>query len=585
MVIWNILLITVGIVDVAYSVSSNCSWTKQNKEVKVNCSGRDLRWVPKLNDSVTYLDLSHNSINIVLFDSTLKNLQFLDISWNHIRHIEISSFSSLTKLRFLDLSHCDIRDVDEAIFGGLNSLRYLNISYNRELGFVSLPNITYGLDNTKILSLNLNAINCATGMGTIINIRHLRNIRNTNLTELFLTNNRIELFQQGVISTLPKTIEVFSIAENKLSNGPYFLEIHSMSNLRVFNMSFQRHFAGMSFLSTVVSFCQEKVDSHVQNRDQNVDSYVQNHDPKTDNKKLNYNISITLPPNLEFLDLQSNRGYANTVNFTFHAAKLKHAYLQNNFVVSFGNIEAKNNIIETLDVSNNYCHRALRPEDGQHLKHYNLSFNDLGQDLEQDTEGWYIGGAAFLAILSSVILGVILVRNKWKIRYLIYKGKQRLRFNVTSYNQVPTSAHYDYDAFISYSGRELMFVLKEVIPRLEVNCNRTLLIRDRDYLPGIPKVDSIMSSLQESKRTICIVSKKYLESKWRDYELNMARVEGIKDRGTLDYVILILLPEVYSSGYPCKIMDLVRKDRYIEYPKESCAFDDFWDRLNRMIED
>ena len=212
MAIWNILLITVGIVDVAYSVSSNCSWTKQKKEVKVNCSGRDLRWVPKLNDSVTYLDLSHNSINIVLFDSTLKNLQFLDISWNHIRHIEISSFSSLTKLRFLDLSHCDIRDVDEAIFGGLNSLRYLNISYNRELGFVSLPNITYGLDNTKILSLNLNAINCATGMGTIINIRHLRNIRNTNITELFLTNNRIELFQQGVISTLPKTIEVFSIA-------------------------------------------------------------------------------------------------------------------------------------------------------------------------------------------------------------------------------------------------------------------------------------------------------------------------------------------------------------------------------------
>ena len=251
-------MITVGIFDVAHSVSSNCSWTKQNKEVKVNCSGRDLSSVPKLNDSVTYLDLSHNRITNVSFDSSLKNLQFLDISWNHIRRIEISSFSSLTKLRFLDLSHCDISDVDEAIFGGLNALRYLNISYNREigfaslpnttygldktkilknlqfldiswnhirrieissfssltklrfldlshcdirdvdeavfrglnalrclnisynreLGFASLPNITYGLDKTKSLSLNLNAINCATGMGTILKIRHLRNIRN-----------------------------------------------------------------------------------------------------------------------------------------------------------------------------------------------------------------------------------------------------------------------------------------------------------------------------------------------------------------------------------------------------------------------
>ena len=64
----------------------------------------------------------------------------------------------------------------------------------------------------------------------------------------------------------------------------------------------------------------------------------------------------------------------------------------------------------------------------------------------------------------------------------------------------------------------------------------------------------------------------------------MAKVEGINDRGTLDYVILILLPEVYNGGYPYKIIDLIRKDCYIEYPMESCAFDDFWDRLARMIE-
>ena len=114
---------------------------------------------------------------------------------------------------------------------------------------------------------------------------------------MFLTNNRIELFQPGVISALPKTIEVFSIAENKLSNGLYFLEIPSMSNVRVFNMSFQRHFADISFLSTVISLCEEKQEK--------VDSHVQNHDPKTAYKKSNYSFSITLPPNLEFLYVHS----------------------------------------------------------------------------------------------------------------------------------------------------------------------------------------------------------------------------------------------------------------------------------------
>uniref|UniRef100_K1Q382 Uncharacterized protein n=1 Tax=Magallana gigas TaxID=29159 RepID=K1Q382_MAGGI len=93
-----------------------------------------------------------------------------------------------------------------------------------------------------------------------------------------------------------------------------------------------------------------------------------------------------------------------------------------------------------------------------------------------------------------------------------------------------------------------------------------------------------MSSLQESKRAMCIVPKKYLASKWRNYELNMAKVEGIKDHGSLDYVSLVLLPEVYNGDLPIKIMDLIRKDRYIEYPMESCVHGDFWDRLIRMIE-
>lgn len=67
--------------------------------------------------------------------------------------------------------------------------------------------------------------------------------------------------------------------------------------------------------------------------------------------------------------------------------------------------------------------------------------------------------------------------------------------------------------------------------------------------------------------------------------MNMAKVEGIKDRGTLDYIIIILLPEVYNGKqFPHKIMDLIFKNRYIEYPEESCAYGDFLNQLVRMME-
>jgi hypothetical protein len=41
---------------------------------------------------------------------------------------------------------------------------------------------------------------------------------------------------------------------------------------------------------------------------------------------------------------------------------------------------------------------------------------------------------------------------------------------------------------------------------------------------------------------------------------------------------------VYNSSYPSKIIDLVKKNCYIEYPEEECAYDDFWEKLVNMIE-
>lgn len=58
------------------------------------------------------------------------------------------------------------------------------------------------------------------------------------------------------------------------------------------------------------------------------------------------------------------------------------------------------------------------------------------------------------------------------------------------------------------------------------------------------------------------------------------KLEGIEDRGSLDYLILILLPEVYND----EIKDLIKKNRFIEYPMESCAYDDFWERLMVMLD-
>lgn len=139
------------------------------------------------------------------------DLKHLDtcISWNKIKQIKGRTFEFLTKLKFLDLSYCNTQDVDKGVFGELINLQYLNHSYNRELGFASLPDIAFALNQTKILSLFIDAMDCATGTGTYIKKHHLEGNRTTHLRKMSLAKNRLKLFERGVIYILPKNLMFF----------------------------------------------------------------------------------------------------------------------------------------------------------------------------------------------------------------------------------------------------------------------------------------------------------------------------------------------------------------------------------------
>lgn len=52
-----------------------------------------------------------------------------------------------------------------------------------------------------------------------------------------------------------------------------------------------------------------------------------------------------------------------------------------------GEIRAKHNYIETLDISNNFCTHLFRSIDGQHIRYWNLSRNDISKDVEEDRNG------------------------------------------------------------------------------------------------------------------------------------------------------------------------------------------------------
>ncbi|XP_061177036.1 toll-like receptor 4 [Saccostrea echinata] len=666
----------------------------------------------------------------------LRNLKVLDMSGIAgnciVEYIDSKMFSNLRFLGVLDLSYCNVNDIDKGSFSNMPKLKHLNISYNRQLGFASMPNVTYHLNKTKIKSLNINGVNCIAGVGTEIKCHHLLSLKYTNLTELYVASNRLEILEPGVARNLPKTLEILWFAENKLTTALYVLEFSTLENLRVFNMSVQKH--PPKFPYSIIDKCKVKKESY--NDDFHCHEVANSHTSKIIGS--DQIVTWDFPPNLEEIYAYSSQIHLKVPNFSVSAPSLRIVNIHNNFLYSFEGpvyIKSSNNLI-TLDISNNFCSHLspLLFKDGGQIKKINISHNDIGLDLEKDVMGktfepllslenfdisfcrisklsnlvltnssklkylnvsnnqisrwnvkidhmtnlslidisqnrirsidekylvhlenafqksklmvdlsgnllgcscdnqiflkwlvinkayfldiqqyqcsfdkisfsfqdldssflllenscrsfltWYLTGSVSLAVCISFLTGIFLVRNRWKIRYIVYKTKLKFRARDRLNVHNSTNLNYEYDVFLSYTGMERTFVVKEAIPRLEINAGLRLLVRDRDYLPGLSKVNCTMTGIHESRKVLCVVSKRFSKSKWRDFELNMAKVEEIKDRESTDFVLLILLPEVYNNGYPSKVMDLVKRDSFIEYPEESCAHGDFWEKLIKML--
>jgi hypothetical protein len=185
---------------------------------------------------------------------------------------------------------------------------------------------------------------------------------------------------------------------------------------------------------------------------------------------------------------------------------------------------------------------------------------------------YYITVSISLTIMIFVSVAVMIKRNIWTIRFTIYQMKQNLKRG-GQYMQIfyqRKRSEYTYDVFISYSGRDRKFVINELDEKLK-ELNLHACIRDRDILPFGSKADNIVNAIEMSRKTICVVSKSYLLSGWRDYELNMAKIEGIKKRGGLGHLLVIILPDAFGADQKCpnSLKDLIRQNYFLRFPSST----------------
>jgi len=188
---------------------------------------------------------------------------------------------------------------------------------------------------------------------------------------------------------------------------------------------------------------------------------------------------------------------------------------------------------------------------------------------------------AILLCLICIATGII-YRFRWKIRYLYYITKSRYLGYLTVRKNTDAK-EYEYDAFISYANEDKQFI-HLLIQKIENENNFQVCIHERDFLPGVPIADSITKAINNSRKTIVVLSKNYLNSYWCTFEFNMARMESIYSREDTNVLFLIFYENVEARDIPLYIMDVVNSDTYLEYPRDPEEGDIvFWNKIVHAI--
>ncbi|CAG5122431.1 unnamed protein product [Candidula unifasciata] len=184
--------------------------------------------------------------------------------------------------------------------------------------------------------------------------------------------------------------------------------------------------------------------------------------------------------------------------------------------------------------------------------------------------------AACLVVLCGMCLLTVAYVNRHLIQVLLYA-----RFGVRVFKATKPSEDSDrpYDAFISYSNKDEDFVVHQLAPRLENGKQKfRLCVHYRDFPAGACIADTIVRSLEASKRTILVVSNHFLDSEWCRFEFQAAHQQVLSKR--CNRVILIRLHNLDPGKVDDDLRMYMKTRTYLKY-------DDpwFWEKLTFVMPD
>ncbi|XP_023243399.1 protein toll-like [Centruroides sculpturatus] len=133
-----------------------------------------------------------------------------------------------------------------------------------------------------------------------------------------------------------------------------------------------------------------------------------------------------------------------------------------------------------------------------------------------------------------------------------------------------------FDAFISYSGSDrdiVMCLLKELEKKPPFF---KLCIHERDWIPGYDVICQIEASIQNSDKTILLLSAEFFNSVWCQAELRAALVKAFEDK--TEKIIFVLKDNSLCDVVPADTRELLLSRTYLVWGERW-----FWEKLRYAL--
>ncbi|KAE8279675.1 Toll-like receptor 13 Precursor [Larimichthys crocea] len=575
------------------------------------------------------LTLSRNALHSVpAATKYIPTLEELDLSKNNITTLGCQDFANMTKLKHLRLFNNFISALNDCVFKDLIQLQVLKLQGNHICKFggafkkPNLPNLTQlRLNGNGLTTIQSEAFNGLQSLQMLsLHENKIKNLEDgcfiglTDLTDLQLQSNNINqsVIRQEVFNHLTnlrrldlRTNHIRYNYSSAMPNPPF----SKLSHLQILAIPGQ-HRRGKSLLpSNLLQGLTNLLVFNTRNTQLlSLSKDMFNHTPQLQILDISSNDIVDLSPELFFpiqnlKSLYISRISLRSLDFLKDAGLTKLEFIQarknafsvlsedemdplkalvyldlqgNSFTCDcdnawFINWTENSNKTQVFDAYNFECNY---PPDlkGMKLLDFDIRFCKVSTDF-----------ICFVSTTCMVLLFMVVSFTyhflRWQLTYAYYYFLALL-FN--SKNQNRQAANL-YDAFISYNTHDEPWVIQELLPKLEGEQGWRLCLHHRDFEPGKPIIENITDAIYASRKTICVISRRYLESEWCSREIQVASFRLFDERK--DVLILVFLEEIptYEMSPHHRMRKLLKRQTYLSWPEGREHTEVFWEKLRKAL--